>query len=105
MTIIEVQSQQDFQPVVSTWFCPLCYFPFCGGLLCGKLLPICFKFLCLVCFGSVMKHALGDRELNRSGDRTGDLFGWCSEGSCRVKRDWAIAGGCKVLWYILKMFS
>ena len=59
----------------------------------------------LVCFGSVMKHALGDRELNRSGGRTGDLAGWCSDGSCRVKRDWAIAGGCKVLWYILKMFS
>ena len=46
------------------------------------------------------------RELNRGGGRTGgDLFGWCSEGSCRVKRDWAVAGGCKVLWYILKMFS
>ena len=48
VTIIEVQSQQDFQPVVSTWFCPLCYFPFCGGLLCGKLLPIC-RNLCVWC--------------------------------------------------------
>ena len=55
--------------------------------------------------GTAMKHALGDRELNRSGDHTGDLFGWYGEGSCRVKRDWAVAGGCKVLWYILKMFS
>jgi len=45
------------------------------------------------------------RELNRGGGRTGDLFGWYGDGSCRVKRDWAVAGGCKVLWYILKMFS
>lgn len=79
MTIIEVQSQQDFQPVVSTWFCPLCYFPFCGGLLCGKSLPICRDFLCLVCFGSVMEHTLSGRELNRRGGRTGDLFGWYSD--------------------------
>ena len=52
-----------------------------------------------------MKHALGDRELNRSGDHPGDLFGWYGDGSCRVKRDWAVAGGCKVLWYIGEFVS
>ena len=55
--------------------------------------------------GCAVEACIRDRELNRGGGRTGDLFGWCSEGSCRVKRDWAVAGGCKVLWYILKMFS
>ena len=55
--------------------------------------------------GWAVEAYIRDRELNRSGDRTGDLFGWYGDGSCRVKRDWAVAGGCKVLWYILKMFS
>ena len=52
--------------------------------------------------GWAVEAYIRDRELNRSGDRTGDLFGWYGDRSCRVKRDWAVAGGCKVLWYILK---